>query len=50
MRYIIYVKGHKEEDDTAIKCANKEDMAEYAAECIKQGYKEVKAVVEHGYE
>lgn len=43
MKYMLYVKGIDAENDMTIECHDADDLANYASECIKQGYIEVKA-------
>lgn len=46
IKYIIYVKHDDPFNDMEITCDDANEMARCAAACIKQGYKEVRAVVE----
>ncbi|ABR48741.1 hypothetical protein Amet_2589 [Alkaliphilus metalliredigens QYMF] len=50
MRYMIYVKDENQTNNMTIECHDAEEMAEYASKCIKQGYREVKAVTERDSE
>lgn len=47
-RYTLYVKDTNPENNMTIECSDKDDLAHYASSCIKQGYVEVKAIIEEG--
>jgi hypothetical protein len=46
MKYVLYLKDKESFNRTKIECFDAKELAKYAAAAIKQGYKEVKAVVE----
>lgn len=45
-KYVLYVKHDNPDNDIVIHCTDINDIAKYAGMCIRQGYREVKAVVE----
>lgn len=46
MKYTLIVEDHASENNMNIECNDKEDLAHYASEVIKQGYKTVTAKIE----
>jgi hypothetical protein len=46
MKYTLTVEAHEPENNMTIQCSDKEDLAHYASEVIKQGYKTVTAKIE----
>lgn len=46
MRYMLYVKHIDPVNNMKIECCDKDDLAHYASSCIRQGYIEVRAIIE----
>ncbi|WP_165000292.1 hypothetical protein [Anaerophilus nitritogenes] len=47
MKYMLYIKDNDTENNMTIECNDANDLAKYASESIKQGYTDVRAVIEN---